>query len=319
MLALKDKWVWDFWFAVDNDEVHIFFLQAPRSLGDPERRHHHASIGHAVSRDYRTWTTLPDALHPGADGEWDDLATWTGSVIRDGTVWRMLYTGVCRDEGGCIQRIGLATSRDLLQWDKHPENPVLQADPRWYEMLTPGRWKDQSWRDPYLYRIDGQDGIYALITARSPLGPADGAGVIAQARSVDGVNWEVLPPLTAPGEFAQVEVPQPVRVGDRRMVLFSCLAGDHSKERRQRLGTPGASGTFAFVYDEQRQDYEATELPILSREGETLYAAKLVRGPGGEDALIAFRADGPDGFVGELTDPLPVMLDGRGKVGAVRG
>ena len=85
MLALKDKWVWDFWFAVDNDEVHIFFLQAPRSLGDPERRPHHASIGHAVSRDYRTWTALPDAWHPGADGDWDDLATWTGSVIRDGT------------------------------------------------------------------------------------------------------------------------------------------------------------------------------------------------------------------------------------------
>ena len=49
-----DHWLWDFWFARDGDDVHVFYLQAPRSLGDPELRHHNATIGHAVSRDLRT-------------------------------------------------------------------------------------------------------------------------------------------------------------------------------------------------------------------------------------------------------------------------
>src|SRR5690606_19339933 len=44
-LALPDRWVWDFWFAHDGDDVHVFYLQAPRALGDPDRRHHNATIG----------------------------------------------------------------------------------------------------------------------------------------------------------------------------------------------------------------------------------------------------------------------------------
>ena len=32
------------------------------------RRHHNATIGHAVSGDLRDWRVLPDALHPGAAG-----------------------------------------------------------------------------------------------------------------------------------------------------------------------------------------------------------------------------------------------------------
>src|SRR5690606_21128921 len=31
-LALPDRWVWDFWFARDGDDVHVFYLQAPKSL-----------------------------------------------------------------------------------------------------------------------------------------------------------------------------------------------------------------------------------------------------------------------------------------------
>src|SRR5438477_10851503 len=110
-LRLPDKWVWDFWLARDTRH-HVFYLQAPRSLGRSELRHHSASIGHAVSRDLRAWEVLPDALHPGPAGSWDDLATWTGSVVEHAGCWQMLYTGINRSERGLIQRIGLATSDD---------------------------------------------------------------------------------------------------------------------------------------------------------------------------------------------------------------
>ncbi len=49
----------------------------------------------------------------------------------------MLYTGINRGERGLIQRIGLATSDDLIHWTKHPANPVLEADERWYELSRP--------------------------------------------------------------------------------------------------------------------------------------------------------------------------------------
>ena len=61
-LRLPDKWVWDFWLVRDGRDYHAFYLQAPRSLGDPELRHLNASIGHATSKDLRHWRILPDAF-----------------------------------------------------------------------------------------------------------------------------------------------------------------------------------------------------------------------------------------------------------------
>jgi beta-fructofuranosidase len=59
------------------------------------------------------------------------LAIWTGNVINHRGRWHMLDTGISTAERGLVQRIGLAVSDDLLQWVKHPANPVLLADPRW--------------------------------------------------------------------------------------------------------------------------------------------------------------------------------------------
>jgi beta-fructofuranosidase len=315
-LRLPDKWVWDFWLARSGEEQHIFYLQAPRELGDPARRHHHASIGHAVSSDLRTWRVLPDALHPGEPGSWDDLATWTGSVIEHGGRWHMLYTGINREERGLVQRIGLAVSDDLTHWRKHPANPVLEADARWYELLDPARWRDESWRDPWVFRDPRDGGFHALITARSRTGPADGAGVVGHARSRDFVSWEVLPPVTTPGEFAQVEAPQLVRVNGRYQVLVSCLAEDHSSERRERLGLPGCTGTFAFAGDDLLGPYDSPEGPLAGPDGPlgTLYAGKLVETSLGSWCFMAFRGDGDRNFLGELIDPLPVSEDADGRM-----
>jgi beta-fructofuranosidase len=311
---LADKWVWDFWLVDRDGEHHLFYLQAPRALGDATLRHHNATIGHAVSADHRHWRVLADALGPGRPGSWDDLATWTGSTIGHEGHWYMLYTGVNRAEHGLVQRIGLARSDDLLHWDKHPGNPVLEADPTWYEVLDQGRWRDQSWRDPWLFRDDG-DLFHALVTARSPSGPPDGAGVIAHAHSEDLVTWEVLAPLTQPGEFAQVEVPQLVELGGRYTIVFSCLAEDHSDARVQRLGVPGETGTFAFSSTSLLGPYRASDAPFAhpGRLG-TLYAGKLVDDGPGIYRFMAFRGDGDRQFLGELTDPLPTRQGPQGHV-----
>jgi beta-fructofuranosidase len=308
-------WIWDFWLARRDDSHHVFYLQAPRSLGDPELRHHHASIGHAVSADLRTWTVLPDALQPGPDGDWDDLATWTGSVIEHDGSWYMLYTGISRAERGLIQRIGLAVSEDLLTWRKHPENPVLEADGRWYELLDLTSWRDQSWRDPWLYREAHDGPFHALITARAADGAADGRGVIGHARSPDLVHWQALEPVTTPGEFAQVEVPQLVQLNGHRHILFSAHAEDHSRQRRVRHG-PGQGGTFTFTAAAPTGPYRPSATPVADHDGPfgELYAGKLVEAGPGDWRFLA-SCVGRDGeFAGELTDPLPVRQDQHGGI-----
>lgn len=150
MFALPESWVWDFWFADDGEYYHLFFLYASKALRDPDARHYRASIGHAVSTDLTNWTRVEDALVRADTPAFDDLATWTGSVVRhpDGT-WFLFYTGsTCAPNGKNVQRIGYATSQDLITWDRAPDNPVLSADPLWYETLLSGEWHDEAFRDP---------------------------------------------------------------------------------------------------------------------------------------------------------------------------
>ncbi len=317
MLRLEDRWLWDFWLARAGADFHLFFLQAPRELGREELRHAHASVGHAVSRDLADWSLLPDALAAGPEGTWDDRAIWTGSVVEHEGGWSMLYTGTNRAEGGLVQRIGLATSSDLVTWEKHAANPVLEADPRWYELLDLSAWHDQAWRDPWLFRHPADGAFHALITARARSGPADGRGVIGHARSRDLVDWEVLAPLTRPGDFGELEVPQLVAANGRFYVLFSSLAHRFARRRSERSPTPPVGGTFFFVGAGPLGPFELPDNPALvaDRDG-SLYGGKLVADGSGAWQFLAFRNVGPDGtFVGELSDPSPVEFRADGSIG----
>ena len=306
--GLADKWVWDFWLGQRGEERHMFYLQAPRSLSVPRLRHHHASIGHAVSRDWTTWEVLADALAPGGTGAWDDLATWTGSVLEREGRWWMLYTGISKAEGGRVQRIGLAVSDDLVRWEKHPANPVLEPDGPWYGRFETGPRSHQAWRDPWLF-VGKSDGlVHALVTARAANGVVGESGVIGHARSADLVAWEVLPPLASPGQFAQMEVPQLVQHGDGSCtVLFCCLAEDHSPSRRRRLGAAACSGTFSLSAPGFDGPYSANDSAIgLAGESGVLYAGKIVSMTEEDLGFMAFRGGDDHSFVGDIVGPFPL-------------
>ena len=113
MLRLDDSWVWDFWTADDGELYHLFFLHAPRSLGNPDDRHYNASIGHAVSTDLTNWRRLDDAVTRSDAPAFDDLATWTGSIVQhpDGT-WYLYYTGTTLHDGANAEILRLEALRD---------------------------------------------------------------------------------------------------------------------------------------------------------------------------------------------------------------
>lgn len=312
MLTLADRWVWDSWPVDDDGAHHLFYLQAPRSLGDPAARHSHAAVGHAVSRDWENWTVLPDALDPSPVAAFDDRAIWTGSVVRgDSGRWHLFYTGVSRKEGGRVQRIGRADSDDLITWKRSPTTPVLGADPRWYETLDQMTWHEESWRDPWVLRDPGGDGWHMLVTARVPYGPRYGRGVIGHARSADLEHWEVQPPLTAPAGFGQMEVSQVAEVDGRPVLTFSCAARDLSEDRRRATGV---TGVWSAPGESLLGPYDLDAARPYEDAG--IYAAHLIALPGGAPALLGF-ADQRDGvFVGAIPAPVRVRLAPDGTITA---
>ena len=193
MLRLEDHWVWDSWYVQEENGCATRSSCAPPAPcstrtsdinGRPSDTPSLPTCGRGAWSRTRSFP-------PTAPG-WDDLATWTGSIVRGpDRRWYLFYTGVSRVEHGLVQRIGLATSDDLLSWRRPGTRPLLEPDPRWYETLDLTNWYEQAWRDPWVYPDPTGRGWHMLITARSNVGPATGRGVLGHATSSDLLTWTV--------------------------------------------------------------------------------------------------------------------------------
>ena len=311
MLQLRDSWVWDSWFAFDGERHHAFYLRASRALGDPNRRHRHPFIGHAVSTDLKNWEVVSDAIAIGDAPAWDSWTTWTGSVTRDDDgLWWMFFTGTSREDGGDVQRVGAATSKDLMVWTKIEANPLTEADPEFYEKLDYDLWHDEAWRDPWVFRHEGT--WHMIVTARGLEGSRHGRGVAGHAVSEDLKTWKVLPPLTeCESGFGQMEVIQISEIEGIPTMLWCCGPNELSPEMREKYPSGGMFSTTGPSMLGPFNPNEAVWFPH-----ETLYAARAVQHEGSW-YMIGFIA-GPDkDFGGYLCDPIPLVNSGRGVLPAV--
>jgi beta-fructofuranosidase len=317
VLRLDDSWVWDSWVADDGELYHLFFLQAPRSLGDPALRHAHARVGHATSRDLVAWDYQGECLQP-VEGGFDDLAIWTGSVVRARDRWWLFYTGVSASGSAFGQRVGCAVSDDLTTWRRAGRLPVLQADPRWYETLGRTGPADrggllppsETWRDPLVVPDPGGDGWHALLTARAVGAGRNDGGVVGHATTADLTTWRVQPPRSQPGAgFGQLEVVQSKVVDGQPLLVFTC----HPQEvTAKRLASSGRYCTWSVPGESVLGPWDVGRARPFTADPH-LFAAPLVQQRDDSWAVIGFRnleERGEDGF--SIHDPIPVTVDGEG-------
>lgn len=306
MLRLDDEWVWDSWVADDGERYHLFFLQAPSALQDPGLRHAQARIGHAVSADLVEWQVLPDALTR-SDTGWDDVALWTGSTVRgDDGVWRLFYTALStRGHGLRDQRIGIAESDDLLEWRRVGDAPALEPDARRYKTLDEDPTASETWRDPFVLRLD--DGWHMLLTARALDRPRNADGVLGHATSPDQVHWTVQDPIGDPAGFGQLEVPQVRRVDGTWVLVFTCHPQEQTPEQIARFGP---HSTWSLTAPSALGPWDLQRARPFTDEP-ALFAAPLVQRRDGSWVLLGFRnLESEGGLALEILDPIPVRLAG---------
>jgi beta-fructofuranosidase len=316
VLSLRDKWIWDFWLARNGEDWHIYFLQADKSLGDPDLRHRNVTQGHAVSRDLSTWTHLGTCLRPAAAPAWDDWTTWTGSVVEgpDG-LWHLFYTGTShQDEGGLKQRIGHATSRDMHSWERAGSGLCLDISGPDYEEHTPGHWHDRAMRDPYVIKDPDGDGWLMYFTARVPgIAEPNAGGSIGFATSPDLHHWTLQPPVYRGGMFGQMEVPQVFEHAGRWYMMF-CTAGEHWSNAYRGLNPQRpVTGTHYLMAETPRGPWRIAPGPFFDgHEPARRYAGKILETDGGLVAMGFLHTAGGKTFVGEVSDPIPVRVDAGG-------
>lgn len=306
-LTLPDKWIWDNWFTFDGEKHHMFYLHASRALGDPDRRHRNVMVGHAISPDLKNWTLVRDALAISDSPAFDSYTTWTGSVIQDDEgLWWMFYTGTSREDGGNVQSIGAATSKDLLVWEKLGNQALVKADPRWYETIDSPGADSTACRDPWVFRFPGKPEWHMLFTARANHGEYRERGVVGHATSIDLRNWTVQPPLSAPGQgFHELEVLQLAVVDGVPLLVFACGWKNISDERLAKLGPSHL--TYSLVVDPELESLDFTKAKPFQEH--PVYAGRLVFDEKLGWNLMGFN-DFVDGkFVGDVPDPFPVTAN----------
>ena len=194
---------------------HAFYLKAPLP---PHRSNADGTpYAHLASKDLVHWEELPLAIAPGPPGSPDAVSCFTGSVIERNGIFHLFYTGYAGENQP--QTVCRATSDDLQSWHKDPRNPIIEADPRWYETID--------WRDPFPFWNEETQEYWMLLAAREKDGPANRRGCIALMTSSDLEEWEVRPPFWSPRLYYTHECPDLFRWGENWALVYSTFSERH--------------------------------------------------------------------------------------------
>ena len=175
--------------------------------------------GHTVSDDLVRWRDLPIAIYPE-----QETHCYSGQTLVEPDRVIAIYHGV-----GSGNSIATASDPLLLNWKKHPNNPVIPAAHGRTELIVPADDDGSPYRvfDPCIWKED--DGYYSLsgVYKDGTRGAVDCRDADHVFRSTDLTQWEHLGPLveggfhTEAGEDGAVPNFWPIGNGKHMLLFFS--------------------------------------------------------------------------------------------------
>jgi hypothetical protein len=204
----------DFAFIQAKEKFHIWYTRQNRLAHfDSTTR----TLGHGTSTDLVNWTVGSDTLVlPVRNGrapctgcavqpmKWDNWHVWAPSIYKDGMTYYMYYTGVSHLPLGDFQRIGLATSTDLINWTRRDAPVLTNHEIPWAAKLDTS-FAAKELRDPFVMadpdtvKFPGQYIMYFTAADTSTR-----SMVLGYARSPNFEDWtgQALP-MRATNKFKQ--------------------------------------------------------------------------------------------------------------------
>lgn len=229
--------------------LHLFYIrhnywyyQGPSSNWMPDLDE--KNIGHIWTTDFNSWygpagLNKPDTVALAVrTGKFDDLHVWAPSIIQQGPIFRMFYTGVKDEPAGDHQRIGIATSTDLVTWVQ-ADDPVLTVpEVPWAKKDLTGQpySGSQQLRDPFVMENPISPGGWLMyfVAVDSLNFPKLAVGV---ARSADLVEW-----TADPAPFLGTE--EPTSLG-----LTTIVESPHVFSRNGQWWLPYTVGGVKVVFE----------------------------------------------------------------------
>lgn len=136
-----------------------------------------AVIGICSSPDLHTWQVGAPVLWPDPTCAWEAGGLYKSWLMEHGGTYYLFYNAKDHTDGSWIEQTGFATSRNLIQWERHPGNPVLRVGAK-------GAFDERFASDPCVFRHgDAWIMFYFGLSG-------DGHARDSVAFSTDLVSWE---------------------------------------------------------------------------------------------------------------------------------
>jgi predicted GH43/DUF377 family glycosyl hydrolase len=136
-----------------------------------------AVIGLCFSGDLRHWQVGEPVLRPADGAPWEQGGLYKSWLMEHEGTYYLFYNAKNRDVWPWVEQTGLATSTDLIHWQRCPANPLLKVGPA-------GAFDDLFASDPCVLRLG--DGWVMFYFGNS----SDGHARDSAAFSTDLLHWE---------------------------------------------------------------------------------------------------------------------------------
>ncbi len=315
-------YIWDSWYRYDagQQHFHVYYLNVDdHALAIDLECRFYAKIGYATTRDFESFeyhnhnvitaTELTESR--------DNTAIWTGSQITFGEQNTQLMAFTSRDmHAPCsfgdkqpmTQHISFATSYDCVNWQR-VKGMHVDADSRFYTTESiKGDVTVHGWRDPFMFRIPGDNHAYMLLTANGKglehgiRGERNGKhgviGLLRTTRPNDLRDWEATG-ITYAVDVPEAEVPRLYIDGNtgKPVICYSCKNDaayvPHKPQAHEiEYGFYGFYVDFDTILETLRtkapDEHALTwvppeaRLPLLGRGEDCLYACQVIAEMNGE-------------------------------------
>ena len=122
----EGEYVKDYFVIKKGRTFHLFYnVGVANDTQDWQEPDSEKAFGHATSTDLVHWEHHPRVIRV-VPGTWEGQVVSAPSIVKHKGTYYMVYTGF-DDRWLGKQTVGLATSKDLFDWKRCPENPVYTA------------------------------------------------------------------------------------------------------------------------------------------------------------------------------------------------
>lgn len=175
-------------------KVNGRYLAAWHAYPQPGYEEGAAVIGLAWSDDLIHWERTAPILRPEDGADWERGGLYKPTLVRDGDLYLLFYNAKTAEKRW-HEQTGLAISRDLKTWTRHPANPLLRNG-------ADGAWDDRFASDPAVFRVGDQWAMFYFGLS------SDGKARELLALGEDLTNFrKVDEVLIAPGPAGAVDNP----------------------------------------------------------------------------------------------------------------